>query len=269
MQANLSLPHISQKTNWCSNAGMDAQEIRRARLKELLDSLGRGGKARLAEMAATSPAYISQITSERTKANVGSDLARRIEKAFGKPHGWMDRLDADPATGAKTGDYSYEDVVAGTVVDPEIGAFEAGEHPMRQGRRIPVVGQAQGGPDGYISIHDYPVDHSDGWLILSTSDPHAYGLRVRGDSMRPRIKSGEYIMVEPSFEAQPGDDVVVKFRDGSAVAKELLWIRDDEICLGSINNGVPPMTRALDTVNTVHRIAAIIPRGSPLYVSAG
>ncbi|AOY93809.1 hypothetical protein BKK79_19890 [Cupriavidus sp. USMAA2-4] len=247
---------------------MDAQEIRRARLKELLDSLGRGGKARLAEMAGTSPAYISQITSERTKANVGSDLARRIEKAFGKPHGWMDRLEPETAAQAPTGDYSYADVVSGTVVDPEIDAFDATEHKLRKGRKIPVVGQAQGGPDGYISIHDYPAGHSDGWLVLATNDPYAYGLRVRGDSMRPRIKSGEYIMVEPSFEAQPGDDVVVKFQDGSAVAKELLWVRDDEVCLGSINNGVPPMTRPISAVQTIHRIAAIIPRGSPLYQAA-
>lgn len=151
-------------------------------------------------------------------------------------------------------------------LDPELGAFEDTNHRrLPKGRRIPVVGQAQGGPDGYISIHDYPPEHSDGWIVLPSQDPAAYGLRVRGDSMRPRIKSGEFILVEPSFEAQPGDDVVVKFDDGSAVAKELLWVRDDEVCLGSINNGVPPMTRPLSSVLTIHRIAAIIPRGSPFH----
>jgi phage repressor protein C with HTH and peptisase S24 domain len=137
--------------------------------------------------------------------------------------------------------------------------------PLRQGRDIPVVGEAQGGPDGYISINDYPAGHGDGWITLYSADPGAYGLRVRGDSMRPRIKSGEHIVVEPGMEAQPGDDVVVKFLDGSAVVKELLWIREDEACLGSINNGIPPITRPLESIASIHRVAAIIPRGSPLY----
>ena len=136
---------------------------------------------------------------------------------------------------------------------------------LRQGRDIPVVGEAQGGPDGYISINDYPVGHGEGWITLYSADPGAYGLRVRGDSMRPRIKSGEHIVVEPGIEAQPGDDVVVEFLDGSAVVKELLWIREGEACLGSINNGIPPITRPLDTIRSIHRVSAIIPRGSPLY----
>ncbi|WP_316150086.1 S24 family peptidase [Cupriavidus sp. BIC8F] len=139
---------------------------------------------------------------------------------------------------------------------------------LRQSRDIPVVGEAQGGPDGYISINDYPAGHGEGWITLYSADPGAYGLRVRGDSMRPRIKSGEHIVVEPGMEAQPGDDVVVKFLDGSAVVKELLWVRDDEVCLGSINNGIPPITRTIDTILSIHRVAAIIPRGSPLYRSA-
>lgn len=139
---------------------------------------------------------------------------------------------------------------------------------LRQGRDIPVVGEAQGGPDGYISINDYPAGHGEGWITLYSADPGAYGLKVRGDSMRPRIKSGEHIVVEPGMEAQPGDDVVVKFLDGSAVVKELLWIRDGEVCLGSINNGIPPITRGLDIIMSIHRVSAIIPRGSPLYRSA-
>lgn len=161
---------------------------------------------------------------------------------------------------------SAEATTDSSAVDPEQGAFEDINHRrLPPGRRIAVVGQAQGGPDGYISIHDFPPEHSDGWIVLPSQDPDAYALRVRGDSMRPRIKSGEFILVEPSFEALPGDDVVVKFNDGNAVAKELLWIRDDEIALGSINNGVPPMTRPLSSVLTIHRIAAIIPRGSPFH----
>lgn len=136
---------------------------------------------------------------------------------------------------------------------------------LTAGRAVAVVGEVQGNPDGQISIDDYPTGSSHGWIEIYTTDTSAYGLKVRGDGMRPRIKSGEHIVVEPGIEAQPGDDVVVKFADGSAVVKELLWTRDGEVCLGSVSNAAPPATRPLDTILSIHRIGAIIPRGSGMY----
>ncbi len=67
---------------------MDIKRIRRANLLILLQSFSRG---QLAKVADTSPAYISQLKSTRTKAFVGHGLARRLEKACGKPAGWMDK----------------------------------------------------------------------------------------------------------------------------------------------------------------------------------
>jgi SOS-response transcriptional repressor LexA len=134
---------------------------------------------------------------------------------------------------------------------------------LKAGRAVAVVGEVQGGPDGFISIDDYPVGHGHALIPNARSNIQgAYGLKVRGDSMRPRIKSGEYIVCEPNAEYQPGDDVVVKFTDGSAMVKELLWIREGDVCLGSINNGIPPITRSLSEVLYIHRVAAIMPRGS-------
>jgi SOS-response transcriptional repressor LexA len=138
---------------------------------------------------------------------------------------------------------------------------------LRSGRAVAVVGEVQGGPDGFISVDDYPVGHGYAELPeVRSRDISAYGLKVRGDSMRPRIKAGEYIVCEPNSEAQPGDDVVVKFTDGSAVVKELLWIREGDICLGSINNHVAPITRPLTEVAYIHRVAAIMPRGSAIEI---
>lgn len=138
---------------------------------------------------------------------------------------------------------------------------------LREGRPVAIVGEVQGGPDGFISIDDYPAGHGHSHLPeVRSHDSAAYGLRVRGDSMRPRIKSGEYIAVEPNVEAQPGDDVVVKFVDGSCVVKELLWIRDGDVCLGSINNHIGPITRPLTKIIHIHRVAAIMPRGSAVEV---
>lgn len=254
---------------------MEIKDIRRNNLLALLTRFE--SIRQFADGTGVPAAYVSQIKNEADGRGMGSKTARKIEASLNLPVGYMDQVqvaeqgapaDRDPAMGKgeKTAG-APADHAAGQDTDEELQAFADSDFQrLPRGRQVPVVGQAQGGPDGYISIHDYPPDQGDGWIIMPTRDPSAYGLRVRGDSMRPRIKSGEFILVEPSFEAQPGDDVVVKFRDGSAVAKELLWVRDDEVCLGSINNGVPPMTRPLESVQTIHRIAAIIPRGSPFHV---
>lgn len=93
-------------------------------------------------------------------------------------------------------------------------------------------------------------------------DQNTYALRVRGESMRPRIKSGEFIVVEPNTEPNPGDDVVVICHDGRKMVKELLYTRDGEVTLGSINNGFKPISLQLQDVQAIHYVAAIVPRGA-------
>lgn len=135
---------------------------------------------------------------------------------------------------------------------------------LPKGKYVPVVGIGRGGPDGYLSIDDHPAGDGDCYIYTYSSDPNAYGIRVRGDSMRPRIKSGEYIVAEPNVEAQPGDDVVVRLHDGRSMVKEFLWQRDDELSFGSVNNGYPPITLQRSEIESIHRVAAIIPRSSAL-----
>ena len=55
-------------------------------------------KAAFARKVGTDPAYISQILSTKTKAEVGNDLARAIERAYSLKHGWMDAVPVRPET---------------------------------------------------------------------------------------------------------------------------------------------------------------------------
>lgn len=67
----------------------DIKEIRRANLKALVSKYPRVED--FAEQVDTSASYISQIFSEKTKADVGDRLARKIERALELPTFWMDR----------------------------------------------------------------------------------------------------------------------------------------------------------------------------------
>lgn len=132
---------------------------------------------------------------------------------------------------------------------------------LKKARRIPITGSVRAGPDGYLVQDNTP----DGWVSYWTGDPHAYALRIKGDSMHPRYRAGEFVVVTPSIEAQPGRDVVVKLHDGNCVLKQLNWIRGDELQLLSINNGYEPMTISRKEVDCIERVAGSVGADSMIF----
>lgn len=142
---------------------------------------------------------------------------------------------------------------------PGPGSNVAAAPALIPARLIPVVGHVKAGPDGYLEEMEFPVGHGEGFVQYWTKDPEAYALRIRGDSMHPRYRAGEYIVVTPSVEAQQGNDVVVRLHDGRKLLKMLNWRRAEEMQLMSVNDGYAPMTLEVVTVDTVHRVAGGVP----------
>lgn len=227
---------------------LDSKEIRRRNLRQLIAE--QGTATSLADKAQTSAAYISQILSPKTKAFVGDALARKLEAATKKPHGWMDTLHYEIGSAG-------EQATRQTLDDYAVEARE-------RGALVPVTATVEQGPEGYLDETARSSGPDGGCLEFSTKDREAYALRIRANSMRPRIKSGEFVIVEPNIEAQSGDDVVVRCADGRRMVRELLYIRDGEIALGSVNNASRPITMSLTEIEAIHYIAAIITRGALL-----
>lgn len=80
---------------------MDIKQIRHRNVRDLIKKLeldaNRGGKhagglTMLAEMLRKSPAQVSRFAAERPSTQIGDRIAREIEEAFGKEHGWMDHV---------------------------------------------------------------------------------------------------------------------------------------------------------------------------------
>lgn len=68
---------------------MDVTETRRINLIAIIER-SQKKKAALSEQIGVSASYLSQITSTKNPANIGSQMARKIEDSFELPHGWMD-----------------------------------------------------------------------------------------------------------------------------------------------------------------------------------
>lgn len=120
---------------------------------------------------------------------------------------------------------------------------------------VPVRGQAKGGPDGFLEDMQYPPGYGEGFVETWVRDQHAYALRVTGDSMAPRYRAGEFIIVTPSIEPMPGMDVVVCLKDGRKMLKNLGWRRSDTIQLLSVNDAYPPTTLLLKDIDSIERVA--------------
>jgi len=124
--------------------------------------------------------------------------------------------------------------------------------------RVPVVGTAQLGDGGYWLELEHPVGSGDGYLDIPSNDRNAYAVRVMGDSMHPRIRSGEFVICEPNHPYGPGDEVLVKTTDGRSMVKEFLYQRDGQLVLNSVNDGHARLSLPEDHVEKIHYVAAIV-----------
>ncbi|WDG75497.1 XRE family transcriptional regulator [Pseudomonas chlororaphis] len=123
---------------------------------------------------------------------------------------------------------------------------------------VPVVGTAKLGMDGFFEPLDFPVGHGDGYLHIYSDDPNAYGLRVIGDSMHPRIKNGEYVLIEPNKSFLAGDEVMVQTYDGRSMIKEFIYLRDGIYRFDSVNKDHGPIHLTQVEVSKVHLVGGIL-----------
>jgi phage repressor protein C with HTH and peptisase S24 domain len=130
--------------------------------------------------------------------------------------------------------------------------------PLPANRAIPVVGMAQLGDNGFWAEIEYEVGVSDGRLDFPSRDPLAYGVKCKGDSMLPRIKDGEYVVVEPNHPVEPGDEVLVRAKDGRVMVKVLLYQRAGRTHLMSVNQDHAPLAIDTDQIERLHYVVAIV-----------
>jgi phage repressor protein C with HTH and peptisase S24 domain len=122
-------------------------------------------------------------------------------------------------------------------------------------RRIPLIGLAQAGGEGYFDDGGYPVGGSwDEISLPDIGDPNAYALEISGDSMEPVFRDGDVVIVSPAAPVRRGDRVVVRTRRGEVMAKELRRHSAKRIAVASLNPAHPSYSFELPEIAWVHRI---------------
>ncbi len=89
-------------------------------------------------------------------------------------------------------------------------------------RRIPLIGLAQAGAEGFFDDGGFPVGGSwDEVSLPEIGDLNAYALEISGASMEPVFRDGDVVIVSPAAPIRRGDRVVVRTVAGEVMAKQL------------------------------------------------
>ena len=132
-------------------------------------------------------------------------------------------------------------------------ALSAGRNAMS--RRVPLIGFAQAGGEGFFDDGGYPVGGSwDEVTLPEVDDPHAYALEISGDSMEPVFRDGDRVIVSPAAPIRRGDRVVVRTLTGEVMAKQLARRSARRIELLSLNPMHPGYSFDLTEVAWMHRV---------------
>lgn len=115
-----------------------------------------------------------------------------------------------------------------------------------QGLKIPVLGIVAAGIP--ISAVEDILDYEEvpqSW----ESQGEFFGLRIKGDSMEPRMESGDVVIVKQQSDANSGDTVIVLVNGDDATCKKLQKT-DNGIILVSTNPKYPPMFYSTEDIQT-------------------
>jgi len=135
------------------------------------------------------------------------------------------------------------------------GARTLTSNGVRPARRIPLIGLAQAGGEGFFDDGGFPV--GGGWDEVSLpeiADVNAYALEISGDSMEPVYRDGDMVIVSPAAPIRRSDRVVVRTGKGEVMAKQLARRSARRVELKSLNPNHPDYSFDLNDVSWVHRI---------------
>ncbi len=193
---------------------MDSKSIRYKNTRLLVDQVG--GVSSFADKIGKGQSQTSQFAGTNPIKGIGNKVAREIELAFDKPHGWLDLP------------HEEQNITDGNVSQPI---------PMK-GDFVPLISWVQAGV--WTTVEAVPAGTQfDEWLPPNPKcGKHGYGLVVSGESMLPDFRPGDKIYVNPDFQVndlKTGNLVIVSSEGGKAATFKKLIVETDNMYLQPLN----------------------------------
>lgn len=114
----------------------------------------------------------------------------------------------------------------------------------KKGKKIPVLGHVAAGIpiEAITDILDYEEITEE---LARTGE--FFGLKIKGDSMEPRIKEGDVVIVRQQPEVESGQIAIVRVNGDDATCKKYMK-HEAGVSLVSFNPSYPPMFYTADEV---------------------
>ncbi len=200
-------------------SAMDLAEIRRQRLREIIDTRFNGVAAHFAAAIGREPSYVSRALTDNAKhrKNIGEDLAREIERALRLPAGYLDNQHSAAST-------------------PIPGTPPAREIPRIRWDQI----------DSWLTQQvNYAPDPTARSIFCAGAGPRAFALQVSGDTMaslhNPSAPAGSWIVVDPDTSEGPHSLVLARANGlQTPIFKQLVSDAGQQF-LKSLNPAYPPI----------------------------
>ena len=131
-------------------------------------------------------------------------------------------------------------------VDYLLGLSDEQGETASNGKKIPVLGNVAAGlPISAVeNILDYEEISED---MARTGE--FFGLRIKGNSMEPRIKEGDVVIVKQQDDVESGQVAIVLINGDDATCKKFVK-HDNGISLVSYNPSHPPMFFTPEEIET-------------------
>lgn len=195
---------------------MDSKSIRYLNTRILVEEVG--GVSNFAEKINKGQSQTSQFAGTNPIKGIGNKVAREIEEAFDKPHGWLDQVHE------KLESIDFEN----NIISP---------FPI-VGRLIPVISWVQAGT--WTTADSVPIGTQfKEWLPPNPKcGKNGYGLIVVGESMSPDFRPGDKIYVNPDFQIsdlKTGDLVIVACEGETEATFKKLIVESNGMYLEPLN----------------------------------
>lgn len=228
---------------------LTSAEIRYRNARHLREQAG--GVTEFARRMDREQPQMSSIVGDNPSKGIGNKLARLIESSFNKQPGWLDIPHPD------LWGRSYELAVEERTPEYDAAGIHQETAAPTEPPGVPVVGSAQLGPEGYHIELEYPVGHGEGSVSWPSRDPNAYAVRCPGHSMEPRIRFGEFAVIEPNKTYSPGDEVLIRTMSGQVMIKIFLYKKDGFFYFESINKDFDKIVINEREIEVIHYLAGI------------
>ncbi len=112
------------------------------------------------------------------------------------------------------------------------------------GRPIPLINKVSAGYPTDFTDLGYPVGVAEDYVYApGVADEKAFAVVVCGDSMEPRFREGDVLVVSPEAPVQTGNDCFVKTTsDHTSTIKRVYFEDADRVRLQPLNPGYPSQT---------------------------